>query len=201
MAHPTAQRAPDPPAPDPVDLAFHFETGRLCLNFTATLAQRHGASFDRWQAPTDLARWCAAAGLLAPARIAATDLAKARNLREAIYRLVQARASGRAAKPADIALVNNWAAQPVAAPLLDANAAGITFTARDPLAANLSAVARDAIDLVTGPDLARLRECAEHSCSVLFVDRSRPGKRRWCSMNRCGNKVKKAAFRQRQAEA
>lgn len=187
------------PARDPADLAFHFETGRLCLNFTATLAERHGTSFDRWHSPGDLARWCAEAGLLAPARITDKDLAKARELREAIYRLVQARAGGKLTRPVDVALVNNWAAQPVAAPMLDGKGTSITHAARDPLAANLSAIARDAIDLVAGPDLARLRECAEHSCSVLFVDLSRPGKRRWCSMNRCGNKMKKAAFRQRQA--
>jgi predicted RNA-binding Zn ribbon-like protein len=179
------------------DLAFHFETGRLCLNFTATLAERQGASFDRWRSPTDLARWCAEAGLLALAKASAADLGKARDLREAIYHVIELRHAGRPPKPADIALINNWAAQPVAAPLLDGKGAGITYAARDALAANLAAIARDAIDLVTGPDLAKLRECAEHSCSVLFVDLSRPGKRRWCSMNRCGNKVKKAAFRER----
>lgn len=183
------------------DLAFHFETGRLCLNFTATLAERHGASFDRWRSPADLARWCAEAGLLALAKAGTADLGKARDLREAIYRVIELRHAGRPPKPADIALVNNWAVQPVAAPLLDGKGAGITYAARDPFAANLAAIARDAIDLVTGPDLTRLRECAEHSCSVLFVDLSRPGKRRWCSMNRCGNKVKKAAFRERQTEA
>lgn len=193
---------PNPaPALDAADLAFHFETGRLCLNFTATLAERHGASYDRWQQPADLARWCAEAGLLAPARVGAADLGKARDLREALYRVIEARKANRKPKPADIALVNNWAAQPVAAPLLDGAASGLTYAARDPLTANLAAIARDGIDLVTGPDLARLRECAEHSCSVLFVDLSRPGKRRWCSMNRCGNKVKKAAFRARQSEA
>lgn len=182
------------------DLAFHFETGRLCLNFTATLAERHGASYDRWQTPTDLARWCAEAGLLAPAKVSSGDLGKARDLREALYRMIEARKAGRRPRPADIALINNWAAQPVAAPLLDSAGSGLTYAARDPLAANLAAIARDGIDLATGPDLARLRECAEHSCSVLFVDLSRPGKRRWCSMNRCGNKVKKAAFRARQGE-
>ena len=53
------------------------------------------------------------------------------------------------------------------------------------------------IDLLAGPQVDKVRECAEETCSILFVDASRPGKRRWCSMNRCGNKVKKAAFRNR----
>ena len=48
--------SPETRAIEAADLAFHFETGRLCLNFTATLAERHGASYDRWQSPADLAR-------------------------------------------------------------------------------------------------------------------------------------------------
>jgi predicted RNA-binding Zn ribbon-like protein len=31
----------------------------------------------------------------------------------------------------------------------------------------------------------------------MFIDRSRPGRRRWCSMERCGNRDKTARYRQR----
>lgn len=182
------------------DRAFHFGTGRLCLNFTATMASRNGQSFDRWFGTADLARWCDEAGLPVPTKVATRDLAQARDLREAIYRSIKAGEARRKPKPADIALINQWAARPVAAPQLSPDGTKLVFAPQDPLPANLAAIARDAIDLLTGEDLTRLRECAEHSCSVLFVDHSRPGKRRWCSMNRCGNKVKKAAFRERHAE-
>jgi predicted RNA-binding Zn ribbon-like protein len=33
---------------------------------------------------------------------------------------------------------------------------------------------------------------------VLFVDTSRKGDRRWCSMSACGNKAKVAGFRKRE---
>lgn len=58
-------------------------------------------------------------------------------------------------------------------------------------------VARDAIELVSSPAIDKVRQCAETSCSVLFADTSRPGQRRWCSMRRCGNRMKKATYRQR----
>jgi predicted RNA-binding Zn ribbon-like protein len=68
-------------------------------------------------------------------------------------------------------------------------------TRRD-VATALSAVARDAVDLLAGPDRNRIRRCGR--CTLHFVDRSRPGNRRWCSMELCGNQSKAEAFRARQ---
>ena len=42
--------------------------------------------------------------------------------------------------------------------------------------------------LLTGPDLARVRQCER--CSWLFLDRGRGRGRRWCSMAACGNRAK-----------
>jgi len=65
----------------------------------------------------------------------------------------------------------------------------------------LSTVARDAIELLTGPMAARIRQCAGQTCSLIFVDTSPPGRRRWCSMERCGNIDKQRALRARQRRA
>ncbi len=63
----------------------------------------------------------------------------------------------------------------------------------------LSTVARDAIDLFTGPYADRVRECGADDCRLLFVDTSRPGRRRWCAMEHCGNREKARAHRARRA--
>jgi predicted RNA-binding Zn ribbon-like protein len=47
-----------------------------------------------------------------------------------------------------------------------------------------------AADLLTGARLARIRRCANDRCLYLFVDDSRNGTRRWCSMSMCGNRAK-----------
>jgi len=39
-----------------------------------------------------------------------------------------------------------------------------------------------------GPN--RLRCCARHGCILWFWDGSKAGRRQWCSMDRCGNRVK-----------
>ena len=164
----------------------------------ASVGSRSGASFERWRSAQDLARWCVEAGLLdqTPA-VDEADLASARALREALYRIVQARRVERVPERGDIDLLNAWAARPPPAPQLGPDGCSKRQMPHEALETALSAIARDAIDLLTGPQVGRIRECAEDTCSVLFVDASRPGKRRWCSMNRCGNKVKKAAFRNR----
>jgi predicted RNA-binding Zn ribbon-like protein len=60
----------------------------------------------------------------------------------------------------------------------------------------LSPLAEDTAMLLTGVTASRVRKC--EGCPVHFLDLSKKGSRRWCSMGLCGNKVKVAAYHQRQ---
>jgi predicted RNA-binding Zn ribbon-like protein len=51
------------------------------------------------------------------------------------------------------------------------------------------------LDLLQSGAVSRLRECRR--CTHLFIDRGRGPGRRWCSMARCGNRVKAQGFRDR----
>jgi hypothetical protein len=63
------------------------------------------------------------------------------------------------------------------------------------------------LDAALGPTLTNPATGAPGSvvdgsrCSLLFVDTSRSGRRRWCSMERCGNRAKVAAHRRRRKES
>jgi predicted RNA-binding Zn ribbon-like protein len=46
-------------------------------------------------------------------------------------------------------------------------------------------------------DLADVKACRGHSCTLVFADRTRRRARRWCSMAVCGNRAKQAAHRKR----
>jgi predicted RNA-binding Zn ribbon-like protein len=188
---------PDSPVPSPP--SFRFPGGRLSVDLTLTLGKRGTSPLERLRAPEDLARWFVAAGL-APNEVPATerDLGAARDLREALYRLFTASPSGRPAGPADLAVVNDRAATPPPAVRLAQAGARLVAIADAPSAASLlAAVARDAVDLLSGPLAGRIRECAAEACSVLFVDASPAGRRRWCSMDVCGARSKMAAYRHR----
>jgi len=54
-------------------------------------------------------------------------------------------------------------------------------------------------DLLSDVLPGRLRKC--EACIVHFLDTSKKGSRRWCSMNMCGNKIKVAAYQQRKRAA
>jgi predicted RNA-binding Zn ribbon-like protein len=77
---------------------------------------------------------------------------------------------------------------------------GLEFVAREGgLDWLLAAIARSAAELVAEGSGARLRVCSNPSCGLFFYDNSRTRRRRWCSMSRCGNRHKVAAFSRRHA--
>jgi predicted RNA-binding Zn ribbon-like protein len=85
--------------------------------------------------------------------------------------------------------------------LLQQNGAwGLEFVAREGgLDWLLAAVARSAAEIVAEGPSTRLRVCSNPSCGLFFYDTSRTRRRRWCSMARCGNRHKVAAFSRRHA--
>ena len=59
-------------------------------------------------------------------------------------------------------------------------------------------VALDAAQMLGTPaERARIRICASGTCSARFYDRSPAGRRRWCSMQACGNVEKARRHRAR----
>ena len=61
----------------------------------------------------------------------------------------------------------------------------------------LATIAGLAIELLGSTERERIRQCEGDGCAILFLDLSRSGERRWCSMSGCGNRAKARAFRQR----
>ncbi len=55
--------------------------------------------------------------------------------------------------------------------------------------------------LAAGGQLDRLKSCADPDCRWIFLDRSKPGSRRWCSSTGCGNRQKTRAYRARRSRA
>ena len=180
------------------ELAFRFRGGRHSLNLAATVGWRGGPrEVERLRGAEDLARWFVEAGLT-PRAVAVRDeeLRSARRVREAIWQLATARMAGAALPASPRRAVNEAARVPTAPPRLTADGR-LEAPPAEP-AGLLAVVARDAIELL-GTELAdRLRQCARADCTLLFVDESRSGRRRWCAMDACGNRAKTKQYRARQ---
>jgi predicted RNA-binding Zn ribbon-like protein len=172
---------------------FWFDPGAFCLEIVVTGGEGSRAVFETLHSPADLSDWIQSALEL---EVAASDqdVLDAKALREAIWELAEAQVEGRARPQTAIALINAAAAESPLVPRMAPSGERAWVT---PAAVRqvLSAMARDAIELFTGARAGRLRSCSGVNCKLIFVDTSRPGNRRWCSMDRCGNRAKVGAFR------
>jgi predicted RNA-binding Zn ribbon-like protein len=130
------------------------------------------------------------------------SLERVRSLRSAIRSLLESRLSKLPAEPSAIHSLNSFASAAPASPQLNGDwTAGADWQAPDGATALLGAVARSAIDALTGPGADRLHRCAADDCSMIFVATN--AKRQWCTAAGCGNRqrVARHASRQRQAAA
>lgn len=177
---------------------FRFNDARLCFSFAGTLGDRgKPRPYERLVSPDDLARWCVESGCLGtPPVCTDADLVHAKELREAIQRFGEAMAGRLPTDPQDVAIINRAAAKPPPAPELLADGTSVRWIGNG-LDAALSSVARDLVALCDSPLRGRVRICENEECGVPFVDTSRAGGRRWCSMSTCGALSKKRTYRAR----
>jgi predicted RNA-binding Zn ribbon-like protein len=186
------------PAEGPQDRhGFRFRGGCNAIDLPATLQARLSASpRELLNTPDDLARWLLSARMASSKpRTTAKNLATARVLREAIY-VLAGKPSGAKAQAAR-ATLNRIAADTAAAPQLQADG---TMRLEGNAGALLVTLAREAVQLFGGDAAKLIRQCGSRSCTLYFVDNSRRGDRRWCSMSACGNKAKVSEFRRRKRE-
>ena len=182
-------------------VSFRFDAGAVCLDFAHTGGEGRYAVFETLHEPADLAEWLAqpplAAVLTVP--VTARELAAAKTLRQAIWDTAHAQAARRPLPAEAVAAINQAAAAPPLTPELASGSVTAGWAEPVRAAQALSTLAREMIELLTGPFSERIRECASGDCPLVFVDTSRPGARRWCAMERCGNRHKLRALRARRA--
>jgi predicted RNA-binding Zn ribbon-like protein len=178
--------------------------GNLALEFLHTQGPDQDVT-DLLRTPADLLTWLAthaggqASGVSVPE--ARTLLDEARRLRADIRALVEGHHRGR---------IPEWALFGVNR-VLEASAqawhlsedAGQPALEGTPVGSHplrlLGPVALAAASLVTNVPRGRVRPCASSRCGTWFVDTSKGGRRRWCSMAVCGNREKAAVHRAKTA--
>jgi predicted RNA-binding Zn ribbon-like protein len=172
-----------------------FPCGDTALDFVGTLkARRNDVPRETLRAPASLQSWLRESGVVdGDTECGPSDLAAAIALREAIYSVVAARLFGSEYDDNAINLLNDVARGPAAIPQLTAAGRRTEATAEQAL----SSIARDAIAILGGSDADLLKECSRPECTQVYLDRSRGGRREWCAMETCGNKMKARAYRAR----
>lgn len=179
--------------------------GSVCLDFINTVSW---PTFDheRFLHYDDVIRWALAGEVLGTAnrarlsrlaagkpRSAERELKKLLALRSLLHRAFAAIAAGKRIRPRDLRAFNAGLAAALRDSALvprrgelrwshEAGAVDLAFLRRR--------VIWDAARLLTSGRLSILRRCASPTCGWLFLDESRRGNRRWCSMADCGSRAK-----------
>ena len=185
------------PSPLPAAETISAPAADLCLDFANTRMWRGtDAPQETLHRLADVLAWCAGRGL--PTGSDGTEEAAFAEIlaaRETLYRLFSAIAAGRPATEADLrALSHALAATPARRTLtLVAAPPGYAWSVPAPepgAGALLTPILWSAGDLLVSRRLERVRQCANSQCLWLFLDDSKSGNRRWCSMSACGNRAK-----------
>ncbi|WP_169569603.1 CGNR zinc finger domain-containing protein [Sneathiella limimaris] len=59
-------------------------------------------------------------------------------------------------------------------------------------------ILKDIAGFLASDQTDKIRQCAADDCQLYFINTSRNGRRRWCSMSTCGNRAKVNAYLKRQ---
>lgn len=205
--------SPHVPLPTPI-------AGHLALDFANTVGHRGTEAEHDYIAGADaLLAWSRQAGtvpdttvarlqrqLRADPLLAGHVIADARVLRQAVFQLGSALAEPRELPRPALRVVLEGVqralshAELVTAPAAPDRAA-VAFDGHDPSTALLGPLAWSAFDLLRHGAGHPVRQCPAPDCGWLFLDTTKNGSRRWCSMAVCGGRSKSARFRSRRPKA
>ncbi len=178
-----------------------FVGGDPALDFVNTAEERgHPKAGDVLRAATDLRRWGQRYGLLAPdVDLDRAELRRALEAREVLYALFHAIAHGRRLPEPELARLGELAAAAYRAGTLERRPSGaVAWVWPDSGLSTVRHVAvTHALELLHGNRLDRLKQCSGDHCGWFFLDTTRRGNRRWCSMSECGQELKSARRRER----
>ncbi|WP_246793216.1 CGNR zinc finger domain-containing protein [Burkholderia perseverans] len=179
-----------------------FVGDNLALDFINTAYGVGDGRCDHLTSDASVIEWLRQAGALPDDHREAAPpglLAAALELRTAARQLVEKRQAGKWGDPAALNHVLGFGSRHLELQWKKGGQPEIVSrqTALHP-AATLLPVAEALARLLADVDFTLVRKCECEDCTLMFHDRTKSHRRRWCSMAMCGNRMKVAAYRARQ---
>ena len=204
------------------DSHFVFDGGTLALDLLNTWRFNADQPLDLLQSPEDLIIWLTAAGLPDGADCAELSSSPPNRrilldetlwLRQDILLIAQSLVAGELPPPYTVDALNRILTENGTSFRLDSLTippegdqeegmeGQLVLNVHEHISSVLGVlqpIALSAARIVTEVNPTRIRQCASSNCMYWFLDTSKSGRRRWCSMSRCGNRAKVAKhYRQR----
>ena len=183
-----------------------FLAGNVALDFVNTAEERgHPDADDALRTPGDLRLWGQRYGLLSSQTPPANkendraELHHAKGARELLYGLFLAQIHHRTAPHDDLDRLSRFVASAHEAGTLEQSGYGqLHWQWSDSDLATVRHVAVSAaVDLLGDQPSTRLKQCPGEHCGWFFIDTTKRGNRRWCSMRECGQEAKTTRRRER----
>ena len=180
-----------------------FIAGHVALDFVNTAEQRGAPEAgEALHTVDDLRLWGLRRGVLtggADGEAGRPELPAAIEARELLYQLFLDRVGGHRSSDADRARLGDLASRAYQVASLGQEADGRLSWSWDPaqLATVRHVAVTAAVQLLSQSHSARLKQCPGDHCGWFFLDSTKRGNRRWCSMNECGQEAKTARRRER----
>lgn len=180
----------------------------LCLDFSNTVDWRNGKNAkDSLKEYGDLAKWSREHGILGSREAAqlleaakrrgqeTVTLKRALELRETIYKIFSAVAHKMEPGRRELDALNGFVSTSMSRSRVVREGRSFHWAWREGGSEPESVlwpIARSAANLLTSDHLAMVGECANEGegCGWLFLDETKGGNRKWCSMEGCGNRAK-----------
>jgi predicted RNA-binding Zn ribbon-like protein len=173
-----------------------FVGGHLAIDFVNTTEQRgHPDARDWLQTASDLQTWGERSGLLTRSTRTGggeAELERARRARELVHGLLLDRSEGRPLTSGQLARLQRLAAEAYAAGKLARQDDGRVewYWSATTLSTVRYVAVTGAVELLRTHPSPRLKQCPGDHCGWLFLDTTKRGNRRWCSMSECGQDAK-----------
>jgi predicted RNA-binding Zn ribbon-like protein len=174
---------------------FSAGYGATWLDLLATRRGRYRAQqTDAIATSTALLAWLRENALAPTDAVTDDDVASVNAVRETLHRLAAAAVRGERPQVGDVRSVER-ALRADRGVRVRAGADGLLVDRPASAAEALARLVREAVQDLAGPRCARLRGCGDDTCGGIFLDPT--GRRRWCSDERCGSRMRVQAHRAR----
>ena len=186
----------------------------LCLEFANTIVIQHRKRVDLIGSPEELMQWLLEKNILAPAALSELNhkwskseqnrlTQIAQNFRDELRAMAEKVVAKREIPESSRESINDLLAQQSEYSSIERTRSGFEIRKHRELDRPeqlLFSIAESAAALLCEANLALVKKCSNPECTLFFFDSTKNHRRRWCSMQTCGNRMKVDAYWKRKHE-